>query len=246
METLGIPLKTGSKRSQVFIRKIDEGSKRTTAYVKIYANNRAAFQRLFRKSRSHIEAKNLCFFKASGISTPRIIAWGEERNRLGKVTRDFIITESIDQAVQLDDFIRERNTSVKDRVRLAKELGYWLRDIHHEGFYHKDIHWRNILVHMEKKGPSLYWIDCPRGSFHRLPPVRKHWRIKDCAILDKYASVLCSPVERLAFLSAYLGEHHRSTELQQFADQIVTYRRNRYDRRTGRTRVQPVNAGDAP
>jgi tRNA A-37 threonylcarbamoyl transferase component Bud32 len=241
LRAMHLPIASLKNRSKVFqCRVAIDDDLEQAAYVKVYASKKHSLQRYLRPSRSRQEARNLFFFSQLDIATPPVLAWGEHRNFFGKVTEDYIITASKEGAIPLDAYLRRNKVPLKRRLKMAKTLGTWLSRIHAAGFYHKDIHWRNILVRRTDGNEELFWIDCPRGRFHRLTPIRSHWRIKDLAILDKYASVLCSPVERMYFLSAYLGHSHKSSACLNFANKVSAFRKKRYDRREGRSRVEPL------
>lgn len=47
-------------------REINDSEQQTTAYVKIYANKRHLFQRIFRSAQSRIEVRNLLFIRSIG------------------------------------------------------------------------------------------------------------------------------------------------------------------------------------
>lgn len=242
IEALQLPVAELKDRSAVFQCDVPVGGAQIPAFVKVYASKKHSLQRYLRPSRSRQEARNLLYFRELGITTPRVLAWGEHRNFCGKVTKDFIITEAQEEAIPMESYLRQNEVSLKRRIKMAKTLGTWMSRIHATGFYHKDIHWRNILVRRRNAQEELFWIDCPRGRFHRLPPVRRHWQIKDCAILDKYASVLCSRKERLAFLSAYMGQSHEAAAVTDMAETISAFRKKRYDQRPGRSQVKPLEA----
>ncbi|MGZ0709062.1 lipopolysaccharide kinase InaA family protein [Coraliomargarita sp. W4R53] len=230
-----LPLENVKDRSAVFVREVKDSEGSTTqAYVKIYANQKHPLQRFLRKSRSQTEVRNLLFFRSIGISTPRILAWGEHRNALGRIIKDFIITEAIPDSLQLDEFVpthcpdRSRPEYCSLRNQIIKQLGQWTAAMHAHGFIHEDLKWRNILARSTNQAVELYWIDCPKGSFRKGSGLARK-KLKDCATLDKIARIDCDKKERRNFLCAYLDSPSNSPEVAQMCDQIEEYRKRRFD-----------------
>jgi hypothetical protein len=95
------PLESIRDRSTVCLKQLNDQENQTLAYIKIYANRKHPLPRLMRKIRSRNEVRNLLFFRSVGIATPRIIAWGQKRNAIGRAVQDFIISEAVPKAQQL-------------------------------------------------------------------------------------------------------------------------------------------------
>jgi len=103
------------------------------------------------------------------------------------------------------------------------------RRLHQAGFFHNDLVWRNILATWTPPSPpSLWWIDCPRGAFHRWPVGRRRRVWKDLASLDKSASKCCTRAERVAFLLEYLGERRLTPSAKRLIREVQAYRRARW------------------
>lgn len=234
-------------RSAVFVREVSVGKQSTEAYVKIYANQKHPFQRLFRISRSRNEVRNLLFFRSIGIPTPQILAWGEKRNSIGRVVQDFIITEAVKDTLQLDAFIEAVYPSQEDpthrppRIEIARQLGQWTRAMHDHNFIHEDLKWRNILARPKEDGADLYWIDCPKGDFMKSGATLERKKLKDCATLDKLARIQCSKEERSEFIKAYLGSNATPLQVQKLCKDIEDYRRQRFDAKDDKQRDAKKN-----
>ena len=237
-----LPTEEIKVRSAVFVREVSIGQQSTEAYIKIYASKKHPFERLFRRSRSQNEVRNLLFFGSIGIPTPQILAWGEKRNSIGRVVQDFIITEAVKDALQLDDFIQvvypfqEDLTHRPPRIEIARQLGRWTRKMHDHDFIHEDLKWRNILARPQRSGTDLYWIDCPKGSFKKPGALLDRKKLKDCATLDKLARIQCSKEERIEFIKAYLGYHATPLKVQKLCKDIENYRRKRFDAKDNKQR----------
>lgn len=237
----GIDPKQYENRSEVTRVNFVEHANTVPAYLKIYTYRKHPFQRIFRYGRSYYECRNLLFFRALGISAARVLAWGKYRNVIGRVTEEFIVTEALEGAIPLDQYVRENRPGALETAKIAKRLGQWLRVLHENDFFHKDLHWRNVLIRKIQGRIELGLIDCPRGTFHRFNPIRRHWRLKDCATLDKSACVLFPNVARAVFLRHYLDAPHDSERFKQWSRRIPEYRQTRFDLRKGRHKVQPLD-----
>ena len=233
-------------RSEVTRVDFVEDGRSLPAYLKIYSYRKHPFQRMFRLGRSFYECRNLLFFRSLGIPAARVLAWGKHRNQIGRITEEFIVTEALQAAIPLDQYVRETRPGRFEAARIAKRLGQWLRLLHTHDFFHKDLHWRNILICKTNGRIELGLIDCPRGDFHRVGPARRHWRLKDCGTLDKYASVLFPDSARAIFLIHYLGAPRDSESFKQWSRRIPEYRKQRFDRRKGRTTVRPIDHDQPP
>lgn len=230
------------KRSEVVPTTYPTKAGELPCYLKVYTYHAHPLQRIFRQGRSFYECRNLLLFKELGFNVARVLEWGTKRNLIGRITEEFIITESVEGAIPLDIYIREHGLTELQAARIARTVGRWLRKMHQVNFLHKDLHWRNILIRKERSRHELTLIDCPRGDFHHFGPTRRHWQLKDCATLDKYASVLFSEKVRGIFLKTYLDEDYGSPQFEASAERITGYRTIRFDQRKGRTKVKPLDS----
>jgi tRNA A-37 threonylcarbamoyl transferase component Bud32 len=243
-DQFGIDLADVNIRSKVYQREFTENGVRVPVFVKVYSHKKHPLQRLCRTAISRTEARNLLFFQSIGIPVPRVIAWGQRRNSIGRVTETFIITEAIPGSQTLSEFIPEtcpdRSTPVycQRRDSILDQLGRWTRAIHAQNFHHQDLKWRNILARMKGDQVQLFWIDCPKGEFSKLPFQHKRHQLKDCATLDKLARLHCSQEERQRFVAAYLQYPTNSPEVLQFSAAVSRYRRRRFDAKDERQAIQ--------
>lgn len=241
LHSFGLDTKKLIDRSAVFQQTIVIEGEEVPVFIKVYANKKHPLQRIFRRGKSRTEVRNLLFFQSIGIPTPRIVAWGNRRNRIGRIVEEFIITEEVPDSLTLDQHVRRKSLSRLQAARLARTLGCWLRNMHTNNFYHKDIHWRNILIRCKNQKLTISLIDCPRGDFYYSTIRSRYWRLKDCAILDKYANVLVDDIARSVFLQAYLNASCNSSSFKKWSQRIPAYRLARFDQKKGRTRVKPVD-----
>jgi len=240
----GFELGKHQRRRSKFVRKELErpdGSK-VVVYFKLYGYRRLkrALSRIFKPTRSKSEFANLKFFHELGIPACVPMAQGEYRNFFGIARNCMIITEEVTGTTQLDHFIAELESSDEPedlkkslRKQIIESIAENLRKIHDQQFYHDDLKWRNVLVRrVGEKGEKVevYWIDCPNGYFDKTGGMRgQHGVVKDVATLDHLAWRNCPLEERMYFLSCYTGMNLDDPKLQEFADQVVDYRKRKLD-----------------
>jgi tRNA A-37 threonylcarbamoyl transferase component Bud32 len=222
-------------RSAVFQKTIRIEDKDVPVFIKVYSNKKHPLQRMFRQGKSRTEARNLLFFQSIDIPTPRIIAWGNRRNRIRRIVEEFIITEAISDAQQLDHYVpkycpdRSKPEYQNRRDQIIQCLGGWTRRMHAANFIHEDLKWRNILARTHADEVSLFWIDCPKGYFAKPGATLTRKKLKDCATLDKIARIQCSKAERQTFIKAYLDTNASNEDIQQMCQQVEAYRKIRFD-----------------
>lgn len=235
LEGFGVDASRVRERSQVLQLSCTENGATVQTFVKVYSYRKSPFQRLWRRGTARIEARNLLFFKSIGIPTPRVIAWGQRKNAIGKIVDDYIITEAVPGTQTLREFMAsacpDRSQSIYSSRRdsIIDQLSHATRAIHAHNFHHKDLKWRNILVRANGDQTELFWIDCPKGDFTKSAIHPKRRVLKDCATLDKLARLHCTTEERLRFVAGYLGQPVDTPEVATFAQAISAYRRKRFD-----------------
>jgi len=239
VESLDIDLTDHKTRSIVQQCSFPTPSGTVPCYVKIYNYTDTPLMRMWHSGRSRTETRNLLIFKALGIPTLQILAWGQRRSPLGKILQEFIITQAAEGMITLNELLIQRRLPRRTRLQIIDQIAANTRSLHSKHFYHKDLHWRNLLIHQDSGNPEICWIDCPRGEFHHTPWQRRHWQQKDCATLDKHAYVYCTIAERRRFAAHYLGKDETDPSVTEFGQRIDALRSKRLDNRTGRTKVTP-------
>lgn len=179
-------------------------------YVKRYMEGGRSLARrwfglrdLFGPQRVRKEWENLLAFRAWGIPTATLVAYGQER-RYGRFVRGALITEEIPHTVDLANMARQADSRLRDRywvAHVARQLAAYARTMHQAGFAHNDFKWRNVLVEAGER-PTVYLIDCPTGSYW-WQPFLDYRIIKDLACLDKVAKYQLSRTQRLRFYLDY-------------------------------------------
>lgn len=189
---------------------------------------------LWFQAKARREFRNYGVFASLGILSAEAFAWAEQKDRAGFLRRGCIVTRSIPQATELVELAKNQGTAPfagqirQQRQQIIEQLAAMTRRIHQANFYHNDLVWRNILITARDDGAKVWWIDCPRGRFHRWSLLRKNLQLKDLAALDKCGSQHCSRVERWRFLKAYLGVKGSTPNAKRLARESVAFRKKRW------------------
>lgn len=201
------------------------------AFLKIYRYARPGWRYWGRRSKAAGEFTNLQCFRQFGIRCAEPVAFGEQRDKLGRLEVAFILTAAIPAAIPLSDWLASQPTSYagKPRHQVLRQLAGQLCQLHDAGHVHRDCFLRNILI-TGHGGTDVqtWWIDCPHGS--RVPWAKQRWdyRVKDLASLDRLGRELASPTERLRFLRCYLGKQRYRLHGRQVARKVLAYTQRRW------------------
>jgi len=235
LDAFGVDAAKVRERSRVLQLSFSENGATAQTFVKVYSYRKSPFQRLWRRGNARLETRNLLYFKTIGIPSPRVIAWGQRKNAIGKIVDDYIITEAIPDSQTLDAYMasacpdRSQPVYCSRRDSIIDQLSHFTRAMHAQHFYHQDLKWRNILASIDGDQTELFWIDCPKGDFTKSAIHQKRRALKDCATLDQLARLRCTTEERLRFVAGYLNQPVDAPEVTTFAEAICYYRRKRFD-----------------
>ena len=227
----GFELDTFKERSLV-IHKVLKAPQQPPldVYLKVYAYKKSFWQRMLRKGRVKREVRHLKFFETCGISVPSIVGWGQKyRAGFLKIEYECLITTTVPHALSLSEFAKKTRSNLSQRRRILRQLAQSVQAIHQRHFFHRDLHWRNLLVSRNINNyPSIYWIDCPSGYWDWSGLRRRRGRIKDLATLDKVARSCCSLKERLLFLK-YYGVSPGGRAIRSLAQAVARYHQSRHE-----------------
>ncbi len=195
-------------------------------YFKLYEEPRSDWRFWLRASKARCEYENYKIFARLGVPAADGLAYGEERDALGRLRRSFILTRAIPQCETLLEFF-QRGPSREERAQVVRQLACITRQLHEALFYGRSLVWRNILVSRGgNDAVKLFLIDCPRGGAARFGRGRR--RLRDLATLDKCAVQYCSRVERLKFLLAYLKQPRLDDTARAMLRGSLEYSRQRW------------------
>jgi hypothetical protein len=176
-------------------------------FLKVYAYS--GFWRLrtvFIAARAGREFRNLKRMAALGFRVPEASAWGQERT-LGFLGTSFLLTRAIEGAVDLRTLIDHPGSrplpSPRERRLLIEEFARTLRRAHDERFFIHTLRAKNLLLGREGSGWALWVIDVPFAGIGRYRLFPGWGRVRDLAVLMKWARQLLSRAERMRFARSY-------------------------------------------
>lgn len=192
-------------------------------YVKRYQRRGKGLRRWLGRSRAEGEWQNLRYFDQLGIPTPPLVAYGWQRPGWlgGRLPfgrgQAVLVTAEVVGARDLASLAQQQPQLFRQRAWLEgvlQQVADYSRQLHHQGFVHWDLKWRNILLVDGDSatglgpatGPRVMFFDCPLGH-HPFGWLRQRGADKDLACLDKLGRRHLSRSRRLRF---YL--HYRKIE----------------------------------
>lgn len=172
----------------------------------------------FKTSRAMNEYRVLGLMRKLGIQAVRPMACGERR--IGHFVRScFLITEGVPDCMSLSAFIKNfsGHRTSPHAVRLRREilaaLARQIRHMHHAGFVHRDLFWRNVLIRsLPRDRFEFYFIDASVGKRIRIQQRRQDSIVRDIAALSALAPDFCSKADQMRFLLEYLDISHLDDE----------------------------------
>ena len=147
-----------SSQSEIFSQDIDG----KTYYIKRYFRSKNIGSWLG-FSRFQKELKNQLWFNQQGISSAKVVAFGEHRFLL-KTLKGVLITEGVNDTKELSEIAKntpEKFTDKQWRDAIISQLADITAQLHHNRFCHNDLHWRNILIQQISKSheAKIFLID---------------------------------------------------------------------------------------
>jgi len=216
------------QRGRVTVRRVNVSTAHGVidSFLKLYDHRADGWRFWMRASKARREFENYAAFAQLEVPAAEAIACGEERDRLGRLHRAFILTRAVPNACGLDEFFKTK-PPWQERRQVLDELANTTRRLHAASFFYHDLVWRNILVSRDgAMKPHVLFIDCPRGGRACCGANRK--RLRDLASLDKSAAQFCSRAERLRFLLQYSDRNQTDDEIRALAQACIEYRRTRW------------------
>jgi tRNA A-37 threonylcarbamoyl transferase component Bud32 len=199
-------VKTGPLRT-VYRAELPTG----TVYIKHFQvpSWREVLRQWFRRGKGRNEGKRATHLACMGISTINPIALGEFR-RKKFLFENYLVTQGIDHAIPLDQFLEEvlpglplkRRTHIRQRV--AFELARLCARLHDSRFLHIDFHPGNILISLsESDEVEFAMIDLDALRRRR----RLSWNMarSNLALLNHYFWTRSERSDRYRFLREYLS-----------------------------------------
>ncbi|MEA3291050.1 MAG: lipopolysaccharide kinase InaA family protein [Pseudomonadota bacterium] len=218
-----------SNTTQVYRVPFEGGS----FFFKRYRSPRGKPWRYFlRPSRAAGEWFGLTAFRDIGIPVAEVAAFGEERI-LGRLDAGYMVTVGVENSANLEDFAYQTwyplPAEKRKRVylQIRSKLFEQLHLAHRHRLFHRDLHWRNILVRTHGDGGyETCWIDCPRAIRRRF--FWRHERMVDLSCLARLALSYLGRTERYRALQTFLADQPSQTARELFAEIDRHHRRSKH------------------
>lgn len=119
---------------------------------------------MFRKSKALKAWHNGMRFREAGIATPLPVICLEHR-RYKLLGDAYLVCEHLPDARDLLEIWPELDDQT--RMRIIYLAGREIGNMHHKGFLHGDLNWRNILVRPDRGNEHIYLIDLDGSRYTR-------------------------------------------------------------------------------
>ena len=136
-----------------------------------------------------------------------------------------LVTIEVANSMTLEDLIDSKQLYSKGVMyvrALLRQLALALQRLHCDGFFHRDLKTRNILVQDEGDKALLYFFDCPSGH-HPLPFFRRSCIVRDLAYLERGLRGHVRKVDLLYFYQQYRGSRKLESEYKKLATDSLNY-----------------------
>jgi hypothetical protein len=157
-------------------------------------------------ARAGREFRNLERMARLGFRVPEPVAWGQERT-LGWLSVSFVMTRAVEQAVDLRSMIDRPGAfpqpTPAERRDLVGEFARTLRRAHDGRFFIHTLRAKNLLLARENTRWALYVLDVPFAGIGRYRIFPEWGRVRDLAVLMKWARVLVPRTDRMRFARQY-------------------------------------------
>ncbi|MGH7847589.1 MAG: lipopolysaccharide kinase InaA family protein [Candidatus Binatia bacterium] len=102
--------------------------------------------------------------RCRGISTLEVMGACIERS-WGPFYRGWLVTRELTGARDLWSILREESYAGSETKRLLQAVARSIRWMHRQGFYHRDLNLKNVLVRSESGALRVYIIDFDKARF---------------------------------------------------------------------------------
>jgi tRNA A-37 threonylcarbamoyl transferase component Bud32 len=209
-------------------------------YVKTFGGRGNRLKHLLGISRYQRELRNLQYFQSLGLHTPALIAHGEQ-STVGLLQRAVMVTEEVTGTTDLEQILscgELYRDGVKGARKVLSRLARAARLLHADGFYHKDLKPRNVLVRYTDSDPELFFFDCPSG--HHPPRLMlRRGIVRDLAHLEDGLRGYVRRVDLLYMYQQYRACDRLSEQDKTLArDALTYYAKRRMTRKRRRREAQ--------
>ena len=215
-------------------------------YVKTFKGPGSRLRYWLGSSRYQRELRNLQYFDQLSLGTPRLVAYGHVTT-LGLLDKALIVTAEVEHATDLDKIINAGtlyNEGVTGVRKIFDQLARAVRLLHAQGFYHRDLKTRNILLRRARPAlpadpdiePELFFFDCP-GGHHPPRFMLRRGVVRDLAHLEEGLRGHVRRVDLLYLYKQYRGCDSLSPEDKALARDALSYYAQRRMTRKRRRRT---------
>jgi tRNA A-37 threonylcarbamoyl transferase component Bud32 len=231
---VGAKIISKSSQGEIFSQDIDG----KTYFIKRYFRSKNIGSWLG-FSRFQKELRNQLWFNQQGISSAKVVAFGEHRFLL-KTLKGVLITEGVNDTRELSEIAKNIPEKFSDkhwRDAIIAQIADITAQLHQARFCHNDLHWRNILVQqsLTNHEAKIFLIDCPSGKKLTWPFLNYH-KLKDLANLDKLAPRYLSRTQRLSFFMKYRGINKLTPKDKIMIKEVMQHKENRIKRKAKTTK----------
>ena len=223
--TGGVQLRKQTTYKSIYTLRFPSGDAGTLCVVKKYTSGSfiKTAKEIFRPSKAFHEFQTAISISGKDIPTPAPLLVAELIS-YGRVSESLLITQFINDAYDLKDFLMNRQDAVsssysmKERRETVETLGRLTAKIFNAGIYQDDYALNNFILKQSGGGTEIYFIDFERVEIKdRLSEQEK------TKLLTKLNRVGCEVTikDRLRFLRSYLKEDTGANkDLKQYAREL--------------------------
>lgn len=182
----------------------------------------------FQRSKAEREYLGLNYLKQQGLAAAEPVAFGSARTWLGLVQSCFVITDFVEETINLSQW-RAESAALPDSHRtqdalILQQIGSLFRRLHQKRFFLFASKPKNILIRRAAtSSPELFLIDVPYSRTVRWGPIARWARARDLGTLlgNFYPSLTRS--ETAAFYKGYLPDPLGGSEslVQTQVDRVI-------------------------
>jgi len=211
-------VKNNNARTALFFR--PEQNSPEQLFVKLYKKGKLGhkLKHILVPSKAFSEWKKLRHFNSIGLPSPKPLAFSE-RKRFGLLGESCLLIEAIPSALPINKYLEKNNLKPEKKRELIIALARFIKTLHDNNVFYRDLHSGNILVRKKKEADfELFFIDLHMAA---LTGKLFEWmKVKDIAQLLN--SVFFSDAETLSFIKEYLGVRAFDSEsLKKFSKKIA-------------------------
>lgn len=165
----------------------------------------------FQISKAEREFHSLRHLNGMGIGAVQAVGYGVERDWLGFVRSCFVITQFVDDSINLAQWYAELNSQEKVDAKKVNqvftELGRMFRRLHHTRFFLFTAKSKNILLRKDAHGADeLFLIDIPYARTLTWRLLARWAQARDIGVLFANVTASFSETAIESFYQAYLPD----------------------------------------